>query len=54
MNSWLEKIHPIRALLAIAAVGATIYMVIAGTVIPDAWWIIVTALALFYVETLTK
>ena len=50
----MKDIHPIRACLAIGAVGATIYMVIAGMAIPDAWWVIVTGLALFYVESLTK
>ncbi len=54
MNSWLEKIHPIRAILALASVGATIYFVLIGTMVPDAWWIIVTALALFYVESVAK
>lgn len=49
-----DKIHPIRATLAIVSVFATIYMVIFGTAIPDAWWVIVTGLALFYVETFNK
>ena len=43
-------IHPIRATLAISSLGATIYMLIQGIEIPDAYWVIVTGLALFYVE----
>jgi len=44
------KLHPIRASLALVSLAATIYMLIAGVPIPDAWWIIVTGLALYYVE----
>lgn len=51
MHNWIEKMHPVRALLAITALAATIYMLIVGTPIPDAWWVIVTGLALFYVES---
>ncbi len=47
------KIHPIRAALAVIALAATIYMLIAGLAIPDAWWIIVTGLTLFYVESMS-
>ena len=50
----MNKIHPIRASLAISSLGATIAMLFLGTPIPDAWWIIVTALALFYVESIAK
>ena len=49
-KEWLDKIHPVRAALALTSLGATIYMLNVGIVIPDAWWIIVTGLALFYVE----
>ena len=44
------KVHPVRAALALISLAATIYMLVAGLVIPDAWWIIVTGLALFYIE----
>ena len=54
MQNWSDKIHPIRATLALVSLGATIYMLIASIAIPDAWWIIVTALALFYVESIGK
>ena len=54
MQNWLEKIHPVRAILAISSLGATVYMLVTGLIIPDAWWIIVTALCLFYVEAVGK
>ncbi len=47
------KVHPIRAALAVISLLATIYMLVFGVAIPDAWWIIVTGLALFYVEAPT-
>ena len=53
-NEWLEKVHPVRAILALASLALTGYMLIVGIVIPDAWWIIVTALCLFYVEAVAK
>ncbi len=49
-QEWIEKVHPIRALLALSSLGATIYMLIYSIAIPEAWWIIVTGLCLFYVE----
>jgi len=52
MQNWIDKIHPVRAALAVISLLSTIYMLIAGLQIPDAWWIIVTALALFYVEAI--
>jgi len=42
------KIHPIRATLAISGWLATIYFLMAGLNPPDAWWIIVTAVSVFY------
>ena len=42
------KIHPIRASLAVGGWGATIYFLIAGIVIPDAWWAIVATITTFY------
>ena len=47
---WIDKVHPIRAILALSSLAATVYFLVVGVVIPDAWWIIVTALCLFYVE----
>ena len=43
-------LHPIRATLAIGSLAATVYMMVTGIPIADAWWVIVTGLALFYVE----
>ena len=54
MQNWIEKIHPIRAVLALGSLALTGYMLITGIVISDAWWIIVTALCLFYVEAIKK
>lgn len=54
MQNWIDKIHPIRAILALTSLGATIYMLIESIAIPDAWWIIVTGLALFYVESIKR
>lgn len=41
-------IHPIRAALAVAAWGATIYMLVVGIPPPDAWWAIVSGVSVFY------
>lgn len=46
------NIHPIRATLAVVSLLATIVFLWVGADIPDAWWVIVTGLALFYVEDL--
>lgn len=46
-----SKIHPVRATLALASLGVTAYLIISGIAVPDAWWVIVTGLALFYVES---
>lgn len=46
------KIHAIRASLAVISLLATIYMLTFGVPVPDAWWIIVTGLCLYYVEGL--
>lgn len=51
-QKWMDRTHPVRALLALSALGATIYMLVSGIVMPDGWWIIVTALCLFYVEAI--
>ena len=51
MKEWLSKTHPVRALLALSSLAATIYMLVAAVAIPDAWWVIVTGLALFHVES---
>ena len=51
MQTWIDKVHPIRALLAITALAATVYMLVAGIVPPDAWWVITTGLCLYYVES---
>lgn len=45
------KLNPVRASLAIGSVGATIYMIVVGISVPEAWWIIVTGLAMFYVDS---
>ncbi len=44
------KLHPIRASLAVLSLLATIYFIVVGIEIMDAWWVIVTGLALFYVS----
>jgi len=49
-QEWLDKVHPVRAILALGSLGVTAYMLINGLAIPEAWWIIVTGLCLFYVE----
>lgn len=49
-SAWIDKVHPIRALLALTSLAATVYMIIAGLAVPDAWWVIVTGLCLYYVE----
>jgi len=43
-------IHPIRASLAIGSLAATVYFIVVDISIPDAWWVIVTGLALWYVS----
>lgn len=50
-NQWLDRIHPVRAILALSSLTFTGWMLANGMIVPDAWWIIVTALCLFYVET---
>jgi len=42
------KIHPVRAVLAVAAWGATIYFLAVDISMPDAWWAIVGAVSVFY------
>lgn len=54
MQNWIEKIHPVRAALALIAIIATIELMVRGILIPDGWWIIVTALALVYAEAVRK
>lgn len=44
----------IRATLAIGSLAATVYFIVAGIDIMDAWWVIVTGLSLFYVEGQVK
>ena len=45
-------IRPIvRAVLAVGAVGATIYMLIAGIDMHDGWWVAVGAIIAFYFAT---
>lgn len=43
--------HPIRATLAIAAVGATVAMLFMGIDVPDAWWTAFGAIIAFYFAT---
>lgn len=43
-----NKIHPIRAALALVAWGATVYFLLVGIDIPDAWWAIVGGISVFY------
>lgn len=47
----IKDIHPIRATLAIGSIGVTAFMMITGIAVPDAWWVIVTGLSLWYVGT---
>ncbi len=42
------NIHPIRASLAVGAWGATIYFLIVGVSVPDAWWAVVAMISTFY------
>lgn len=51
-GKWVEKTHPVRAILALGSLGLTGYMMVNDIPISDAWWIIVTALCLFYVEAI--
>lgn len=51
MKNWLDKTHPVRALLALGSLGLTGYMLVEGIAIPEAWWVIVTGLCLYYIET---
>lgn len=48
------EVHPVRAILAVGAVGITAFMMITGIAVPDAWWVIVTGLALWYVGAEVK
>ena len=47
----LDKIHPIRATLAISAWGAILYMAIAGHTIPDGLWVMAAAITGLYFGT---
>ncbi len=49
-----NQVNPIRATLAIGSIGVTAYMMIVGLAVPDAWWVIVTGLALWYVGAEVK
>ena len=50
MQSWIDKVHPVRAVLAVISLLATVFMLCKGMTIPEAWWVIVTGLVLFYAE----
>ena len=41
-------IHPVRAGIAIAVVAATIYFMIVGVAVVDAWWAILGSVVAFY------
>ena len=43
-----DKIHPVRAGLAVATIGGTLYMLIAGMVVPDPWWVLLGSVATYY------
>ena len=49
-KEWSEKVHPVRAILALSSLGVTAYMVVTQIPVPEPWWIIVTGLCLYYVE----
>lgn len=49
-KEWSEKVHPVRALLALGSLAITAYMMLTRIPIPGEWWIIVTGLCLYYVE----
>ena len=42
------QIHPIRATLAVAVIAATIYMLVVGINIQEAWWVALGAVITFY------
>ena len=48
-----EKVHPIRASLAISGWLATIAFLLLGIEIPEAWWALVSAISVFYFATAT-
>ena len=43
-----NEVHPIRATLAVAVVGATVFCVITGIDLVDAWWAIAGMVVTFY------
>lgn len=45
------NIHPVRAALALIAWIPTVYCVVMGIDIPDAWWAIVGGVSVFYFTT---
>ena len=49
-GAWIDKVHPVRALLSLISLGITAYMVVNEIAVPEGWWIIVTGLCLYYVE----
>lgn len=53
-NEWLDKVHPVRAILALSSLALTGWMLARGMPVPGEWWIIVTGLCLYYAETLKK
>ena len=44
----ISDVHPIRAVLAVAIVGAAIYMQITGIGVAEAWWAIAGSVVTFY------
>ena len=44
----LKEIHPVRAAIAIIAVGATVGFIQQGVALSEAWWAILASVATFY------
>lgn len=45
-----EKVHPVRAALAVVTMVATVAMLFLAVEIPDAWWAIVGAVGMHYFD----
>jgi len=43
-----NKIHPVRATLAVTGWLATIFFLWIGVELPEAWWALVSAISVFY------
>ena len=47
----LDKIHPIRAVLAVSIWGVIIYLSVVGQPVSDGLWVIATAVTALYFAT---